>query len=214
MVGRKVSEARRQVRRNRRVQDFEEKEKCLRWAGHVALMGESRNAYRVLFGRPERRRTLGRLRRRWEDNIKMDLRELNPGCHILDSIRTSYSQAAANTAALPSRNLQQGAASSGGFVVRCRGCRVLAYITPDSGDVQMSEHTSAVLPFSREALRNATEPVRSGFDLNEAAKKFGVLKATLASRNKYPVEGKVFFGPRPVLGEAICNIREMTHTCF
>ncbi|KAJ4446396.1 hypothetical protein ANN_13092 [Periplaneta americana] len=66
-----------------------------------------------------------------------------------------------------------------------------------------------------EALRNATEPVRSGFDLNEAAKKFGVLKATLASRNKYPVEGKVFFGPRPVLGEAICNnIREMTHTCF
>ncbi|KAJ4440728.1 hypothetical protein ANN_08952 [Periplaneta americana] len=68
---------------------------------------------------------------------------------------------------------------------------------------------------AREALRNATEPVHSGFDLNEAAKKFGVLKATLASRNKYPVEGKVFFGPRPVLGEAICNnIREMTHTCF
>ncbi|KAJ4436388.1 hypothetical protein ANN_19020 [Periplaneta americana] len=67
----------------------------------------------------------------------------------------------------------------------------------------------------REALRNATEPVHSGFDLNEAAKKFGVLKATLASRSNYPVEGKVFFGPRPVLGEAICNnIREMTHTCF
>ncbi|KAJ4430005.1 hypothetical protein ANN_22213 [Periplaneta americana] len=66
-----------------------------------------------------------------------------------------------------------------------------------------------------EALRNATEPIRSGFDLNEAAKKFGVLKATLASRSKYPVEGKVSFGPRPVLGEAICNnIREMTHTCF
>ncbi|KAJ4427430.1 hypothetical protein ANN_25052 [Periplaneta americana] len=66
-----------------------------------------------------------------------------------------------------------------------------------------------------EALRNATEPVHSGFDLNEAAKMFGVLKATLASRSKYPVEGKVFFGPRPVLGEAICNnIREMTHTCF
>ncbi|KAJ4437899.1 hypothetical protein ANN_13838 [Periplaneta americana] len=74
--------------------------------------------------------------------------------------------------------------------------------------------TSVVFRFV-EALRNATEPVRSGFDLNEAAKKFGVLKATLASRNKYPVEGKVFFDPRPVLGEAICNnIREMTHTCF
>ncbi|KAJ4436665.1 hypothetical protein ANN_16796 [Periplaneta americana] len=69
--------------------------------------------------------------------------------------------------------------------------------------------------YTGEALRNATEPVRCGFDLNEAAKKFGVLKATLASRNKYPVEGKMFFGPRPVLGEAICNnIREMTHTCF
>ncbi|KAJ4442065.1 hypothetical protein ANN_11931 [Periplaneta americana] len=48
----------------------------LRWAGHVARMGESRNAYRVLFGRPEGNRPLGRPRRRWEDNIKMDLREV------------------------------------------------------------------------------------------------------------------------------------------
>ncbi|KAJ4431801.1 hypothetical protein ANN_20406 [Periplaneta americana] len=48
----------------------------LRWAGHVALMGESRNAYRVLVGRPEGKRPLGRPRRRWEDNIKMDLREV------------------------------------------------------------------------------------------------------------------------------------------
>ncbi|KAJ4450036.1 hypothetical protein ANN_01443 [Periplaneta americana] len=48
----------------------------LRWAGHVARMGESRNAYRVLVGRPEGKRTLGRPRRRWEDNIKMDLREV------------------------------------------------------------------------------------------------------------------------------------------
>ncbi|KAJ4439539.1 hypothetical protein ANN_07663 [Periplaneta americana] len=50
--------------------------RSLRWAGHVARMGESRNAYRVLVGRPEGKRPLGRPRRRWEDNIKMDLREV------------------------------------------------------------------------------------------------------------------------------------------
>ncbi|KAJ4439423.1 hypothetical protein ANN_07547 [Periplaneta americana] len=48
----------------------------LRWAGHVARMGEFRNAYRVLVGRPEGKRPLGRPRRRWEDNIKMYLREV------------------------------------------------------------------------------------------------------------------------------------------
>ncbi|KAJ4428177.1 hypothetical protein ANN_24192 [Periplaneta americana] len=52
------------------------KSRCLRWTGHVARMGESRNAYRVLFGRPEGKRPLGRPRRGWEDNIKMDLREV------------------------------------------------------------------------------------------------------------------------------------------
>ncbi|KAJ4435759.1 hypothetical protein ANN_18378 [Periplaneta americana] len=51
-------------------------ERRLRWAGHVARMGESRNAYRVLVGRPEGKRPLGRPRRRWEDNIKMYLREV------------------------------------------------------------------------------------------------------------------------------------------
>ncbi|KAJ4429835.1 hypothetical protein ANN_22039 [Periplaneta americana] len=53
-----------------------EKTKSLRWAGHVARMGESRNAYKVLVGRAEGKRPLGRPRRRWEDNIKMDLREV------------------------------------------------------------------------------------------------------------------------------------------
>ncbi|KAJ4446146.1 hypothetical protein ANN_12839 [Periplaneta americana] len=53
-----------------------EKTKRLRWAGHVARMGESRNAYRVLVGRLEGKRPLGRPRRRWENNIKMDLREV------------------------------------------------------------------------------------------------------------------------------------------
>ncbi|KAJ4451220.1 hypothetical protein ANN_02680 [Periplaneta americana] len=52
------------------------KSRRLRWAGHVARMGESRNVYRVLVGRPEGKRYLGRPRRRWEDNIKMDLREV------------------------------------------------------------------------------------------------------------------------------------------
>ncbi|KAJ4433904.1 hypothetical protein ANN_16217 [Periplaneta americana] len=52
------------------------KSRRLRWAGHVARMGESRNAYRVLIGRPEGKKPLERPRRRWEDNIKMDLREV------------------------------------------------------------------------------------------------------------------------------------------
>ncbi|KAJ4444500.1 hypothetical protein ANN_06292 [Periplaneta americana] len=52
------------------------KSRRLRWAGHVARMGESRNAYRVLVGRPEGKRPLGIARRRWEDNIKMYLREV------------------------------------------------------------------------------------------------------------------------------------------
>ncbi|KAJ4443490.1 hypothetical protein ANN_05162 [Periplaneta americana] len=52
------------------------KSRRLRWAGYVARMVESRNAYRVLVGRPEGKRPLGRPRRRWEDNIKMALREV------------------------------------------------------------------------------------------------------------------------------------------
>jgi hypothetical protein len=51
------------------------KSRKMRWAGHVARMGEGRGVYRVLVGRPEDKRPLGRRRRKWEDNIKMDLRE-------------------------------------------------------------------------------------------------------------------------------------------
>ena len=47
---------------------------------HVALMGEGRCVQRVLVGKPEGRRPLGRPRRRWEDNIKMDLQEVGGGC--------------------------------------------------------------------------------------------------------------------------------------
>jgi hypothetical protein len=51
------------------------KSRRMRWAGYVARMGEGRGAYRVLVGRPEGRRPLGRPRRRWEDNIKMALKK-------------------------------------------------------------------------------------------------------------------------------------------
>jgi hypothetical protein len=49
------------------------KSRRMRWAGHVAQIGEKRNAYRLLVGKPEGKRPLGRLRRRWVDNIRMDL---------------------------------------------------------------------------------------------------------------------------------------------
>jgi hypothetical protein len=52
------------------------KARRMRWAGHVACMGEVRGACNILVGRPEGRRPLGRPRHRWEDNIKMDLREI------------------------------------------------------------------------------------------------------------------------------------------
>jgi len=48
----------------------------MRWAGHVARMGEGRAVHRFLVGKPEGKRPLGRPRRRWEDNIKMDLQEV------------------------------------------------------------------------------------------------------------------------------------------
>jgi hypothetical protein len=55
------------------------KARKIRWAGHVARMGKVRGAYNILDGRHEGRRPLGRPRRRWEDNIKMDLREIGFG---------------------------------------------------------------------------------------------------------------------------------------
>jgi hypothetical protein len=55
------------------------KARKMRWAGHVSRIGEVRGAYNILVGRPEGRRPLGRPRGRWEDNIKMDLREIGFG---------------------------------------------------------------------------------------------------------------------------------------
>jgi len=55
------------------------KSRRMRWVGDVACMGEERGVYRVLVGKPERRRTLGRPRCRWVDNIRMDLLEVDVG---------------------------------------------------------------------------------------------------------------------------------------
>ena len=60
------------------------KSRRMRWVWHVARMGEERGVYRVLVGKPEGKRPLGRPRRRWVDNIRMDLQEV--GCGYMDWI--------------------------------------------------------------------------------------------------------------------------------
>jgi len=60
------------------------KSRRIGWAGHVARIGEGRDVCRILVGKPEGKRPLGRPRRRWEDNIKMDLQEV--GCGGIDWI--------------------------------------------------------------------------------------------------------------------------------
>jgi hypothetical protein len=52
------------------------KSRRMRWAGHIARMGETRNAYKILVGKPEGKRPLGRPRRRCVDNTQMDVREI------------------------------------------------------------------------------------------------------------------------------------------
>jgi hypothetical protein len=61
------------------------KSRLMRWAGHVARMGEDRKVYMVLLGNSEGKRPLGRPRRMWEDGIRMDLREIGLGGCGLDS---------------------------------------------------------------------------------------------------------------------------------
>jgi hypothetical protein len=60
------------------------KSRRMRWAGHVARIWMNRNAYRILVGKPEGKRSLGRRRRTWENNIKINPREVVWGCNGLD----------------------------------------------------------------------------------------------------------------------------------
>jgi hypothetical protein len=60
----------------------------LRWEGHMARMGQDRNVYKVLMGNPEGKRPLGRSRRRWEDGIRMDIREIGWGS--VDPVGSGY----------------------------------------------------------------------------------------------------------------------------
>jgi hypothetical protein len=63
----------------------------MRWAGHVERMGEKRNACRILVGKPEGKRPLGRPRRKWMDNSKMDLREIGwDGVDWIDMAQDRY----------------------------------------------------------------------------------------------------------------------------
>ena len=64
------------------------KSRRTRWAGHVARMGEERGVYRFLVGKPEGRRPMGRHRRRWVDNIRMDLQEVE--CGYMDWIGLAH----------------------------------------------------------------------------------------------------------------------------
>jgi hypothetical protein len=61
------------------------KSRRMRWAGHVAHMGEERKMYKLLVGKPEGKRPLRRLRHRWEDGIRMDLEKIAWGVCGVDS---------------------------------------------------------------------------------------------------------------------------------
>jgi hypothetical protein len=66
------------------------KSRRMRWAGHVVRMGVRRGVHMVLVGKPEGRRTLGRPRRRWEDNIKRDLQEVGGGDRKSTRLNSSH----------------------------------------------------------------------------------------------------------------------------
>ena len=76
------------------------KSRRLRWAGHVALMGKRRDANRILVGKPEGRRPFGKPRLRWENNIKMDLREVGGGTDWIYLVQNRKSWRAVVTAVM------------------------------------------------------------------------------------------------------------------
>ena len=66
----------------------------MRWAGHVAHMGEGRGVHKVLVGKPEGKRPLGRPRRRWEDNIKRNLQKVGGGLWGMDGVGSGQGEVA------------------------------------------------------------------------------------------------------------------------
>jgi hypothetical protein len=78
------------------------KSRRMRWAGHVARMGEGRNLYRVLVGKPERKSPLERPRRRWEDGIKTDLKVIGwGGIEWIQLVQSDCWRAAVNAVMKP-----------------------------------------------------------------------------------------------------------------
>ena len=92
------------------------KSRRMRWAGHVARMGEGRVVYRVLVGKPEGKRTLGRPRRRLEDNIKMDLQENGGSCGEWMELVQDRDR----WRALVSGKEPSGSKNAGNFLTSCR----------------------------------------------------------------------------------------------
>jgi hypothetical protein len=97
----------------------------MRWAGHVARMGKERGVHRVLVGKPEGKRPLGRPRRRWEDNIKMDFHKVGGGrgdwmelAHDRDQWRTQKFFRGGSTTSVDRGQREQG---SGGGSPPVRG---------------------------------------------------------------------------------------------
>ena len=93
------------------------KSRRMRWVGHVARMGERRGVYRVLVGTPEGKIPLGRPRRRWEDNIKMDLREMR--CGVMEWIELSQDRDRWRALVHAVMNLQVPY-NAGNFLTSCR----------------------------------------------------------------------------------------------
>ena len=93
------------------------KSRRMRWAGHVVHMGEERGVYRVLVGKPEGKRQLGRPRRRWVDNIRMDLQKV--GCGYMDWIERAQDRDRWRTLVSAVMNLRVPW-NAGNFLTSCK----------------------------------------------------------------------------------------------
>ena len=93
------------------------KSRRMRWAGHVGRMGEGRGVYRVLVEKPEGKRPLGRRRRRWVDNIRMDLQDV--GCGYMDWIGLAQDRERWRTLVSAVMNLRVPR-NTGNFLTSCK----------------------------------------------------------------------------------------------